>query len=292
MRPDDPLLLTQLTRARLVHLSAALAPFARTEVFLEARPVPLEALALGASRIGGVPDLPPGVPWPSHHWTVAETETWPAYAREELSGARSQGYVTETRGPIGEARVSMPLPFIAQLRLEELGALGVEADLPARGTLWFFASQSTQVDGPLAHANIASAVLYADAAPATLVRTEPPPMPEEDRLAPAALSFQVRIAVDDALEPSTLGLTDDEARRLVELLRRDASAPRHACLHVPDHGAAGSMPPAGWTSLLRVGSDDALELNWGNAAWVDFCIPDDALRERRWDASRAAVWIG
>jgi hypothetical protein len=186
----------------------------------------------------------------------------------------------------------MPLPFVAQLRLEELGALAAEAGLPARGTLWFFASQSTQVAGPLAHANIASAVLFSEVAPETLVRTEPPPMPEEDRLAPAALSFQARVAVDEALVPSTLGLTGDEALRLAGPLRGEEGLPLHACLHGPDRGAAGTLPPEGWTSLLRVGSDDTLAMNWGGDAWVDFCIPDDALRERRWSACRAAVWIG
>jgi hypothetical protein len=59
---------------------------------------PAADLSLGASRIGGVPDLPPSMKWP------------------ELAGS--------------------PFQFVAQIRLDEI--LPPPADLPASGMLWFF----------------------------------------------------------------------------------------------------------------------------------------------------------
>lgn len=67
----------------------------------------MEKLPLGASRIGGLPDLPPGFPWPTS------------------SGKK--------------------LPFIAQFQLSELPASeGIQ--LPRDGHLYFFAEYSDLVD--------------------------------------------------------------------------------------------------------------------------------------------------
>lgn len=76
----------------------ALAPFARSAVYME-----LEEgdCAIGASKMGGVPDLPLGMEWP-------RTED------------------------------GIPLSFIAQINFEEVRPHDKNAELPEKGMLWFF----------------------------------------------------------------------------------------------------------------------------------------------------------
>ncbi|HEY4243858.1 MAG TPA: YwqG family protein [Kofleriaceae bacterium] len=72
----------------------------------------MDSLALGASRFGGIPDLPPGAAWP--------------------------------------ARDDVPMEFVAQVRLADVAPL--DARWPARGSLLFFYnSQHHVTDQGVAH---------------------------------------------------------------------------------------------------------------------------------------------
>lgn len=91
-------LIEALHAAGLGHHVEALAPLVRTSIALQLR----DALEheVGASRIGGIPDLPVDVEWP-----------------RDREG---------------------PLPFIAQLDLAALAPLDLDHLLPPRGSLAFF----------------------------------------------------------------------------------------------------------------------------------------------------------
>src|SRR5215475_10791440 len=98
-----------LAQAGLGELSPRLAAAARHAIILEPGPVEEGADApIGASRLGGMPDLPPEVPWP---WRQALSfEGWnevPQSVRESLH-----------REMAHEAG-SWPLSFIAQIDFAE-----------------------------------------------------------------------------------------------------------------------------------------------------------------------------
>ncbi|HEY7983013.1 MAG TPA: YwqG family protein, partial [Ktedonobacterales bacterium] len=100
---DVPLyaaLAARLRASGLARVMGDVLALARPAVSLGLARVDEGAIAVGASKVGGAADLPPGVAWP------------------------------EWRG--------LPLPFIAQVRLEEVAPLDPEGDLPHHGLLSFF----------------------------------------------------------------------------------------------------------------------------------------------------------
>lgn len=89
-------------------LLGKLEPLIRPSIRLTyADPQP-DVYPVGASRVGGLPDLPPGVEWPH----------WPGRGRNPAS----------------------PLCFLAQINLAEAALFDVEHLLPASGMLYFFAA--------------------------------------------------------------------------------------------------------------------------------------------------------
>jgi hypothetical protein len=241
-----------------------------------------DSFALGQSRIGGAPDLPRGAAWPRHRWPRTETATWPDYAQTELATAIASGVVIEEPD-----HIALALPFVAQLDLAELAPH--QELLPRRGYLWLFADQSTTLGEIGGYPYCASACLYAE--DAELVATEP--VPVSDGALPAfALHFMTERVLPDA---GDLGLAGDDWYRY-EKGRKDLAQPepRHACLIRAQYGSMAFVPPEGHVGLLRVDSDyaDDYTLNWGDAAWITFAIPTDALAAKRFDEVRAFRWIG
>lgn len=103
--------------------------------------VPLDTLALGASRLGGAPDLPPGVSWPQN----------------------------------GE----WPLEMIAQINLAEAAACFRLPDLPNTGWLVFFFNDPgyTPLLRPKPEGYRPWQVMYFEGDAESLVRLEPPDRP-------------------------------------------------------------------------------------------------------------------
>src|ERR1700686_3950837 len=73
---------------------------AKAAIQLKTTPVTESTLAVGASKIGGLPDLPPDLSWPD--WK------------------------------------GVPQSFVAQLRLQDAQPYDTNHILPPRGMLWFF----------------------------------------------------------------------------------------------------------------------------------------------------------
>jgi hypothetical protein len=267
----------RLERARLGHLVDRVLADAWSEVWLTTTPA--ETLALGQSRIGGAPALPRGTAWPRHRWTRAELASWPERARKELDEAIAAGTVVEEG-----KRVALALPFVAQLDLAELAKH--QPLLPRRGHLWLFADQSTHAGELAGYPHCACACFHAE--DAELVTVTPPPVPDE--LPGLAVAFSAARSLPTA---SDLDLRDDEWKRYTKAIKPlEQPMPRHACLSRPDYGSIALVPPEGYTTLLRVDSDYDHGINWGDAAWITFAIPDAALAACRFDEVRAFCWIG
>jgi uncharacterized protein DUF1963 len=187
-------------------------------------PKPVDDLPVGTSRFGGLPDLSPGLAWPR----VADR---------------------------------YPMTFVAQFRLDELGAYDVDRRLPERGLLAFF----VHVDGPLPYSQ--HRVLYIPDA-AKLARAAP----ERASLVTAALRFHTTFEL-----PAPY--TGHEIIVDPGVIPRKAPPPRSQLLGYDHH--RGSDPlPARTSPVFRYDSDNKD---------VAFRIADDDLRTRRFD--RTEIWL-
>jgi hypothetical protein len=119
---------TVLAQARLGEWSPRLAAAARHAIILEPGPIEEGADApIGVSRLGGMPDLPPEVPWP---WRPA----LPSGGWKELPQNLQELLHLEMAH---EAR-SWPLSFIAQIDFAEIHSAGGLEGFPSSGRLLFF----------------------------------------------------------------------------------------------------------------------------------------------------------
>jgi uncharacterized protein YwqG len=137
---------------------------ARPSVRLATHAAPYVESAIGESRIGGVPDVPPGFAWP--RWI-------PATPRQDKFGEPWQ--------PNGPA----PLGFIAQIDLS--AAPHVDDGLPASGWLYFFYDRYCEPWGYDPADRGCCQVIYADVDRGTLRRAEPPSDLDQEHVAEACL---------------------------------------------------------------------------------------------------------
>ena len=275
MTPLTPEFMAALADLGLAEHAARVAPFATPTVALVADDA---APRVGGSRIGGDPDVPEGFVWPCHRWPLAEVAGWPDWAQRDVAAARGQGQVYDD----GDALV-MPLPFVLQLDLASVAPL--EARLPARGLLLFFAAVTTDIEDARYAKRVAAAVVHVDGALA------PRPHPPTSDAPPARAI---------ALTPRRALAWDVPYEQLVELQRElppaayaalVAEAP-HALFPAPRDECVGAMPPPGEVALLRVDEDDRAGWCVGDASWVTFVLDADDLAALRFDRARASVYIG
>lgn len=229
-------------------------------------------LAVGASKLGGQPDMPIGTAWPVK---------------------------------------TLPLGFVGQIRLEDLRAFAAAKALPAAGLLAFFydATQQTFGDDPNGKGNWQ--VLYFPPDAGQLQRTAAPAaMPAGGQYAACALSFaeELTLPVQPELENPHLSWTDAEKTAYEQALP-DFPAPNdHARPHnrllghpntiqddmrmevqVASHGLAGDDPKAAalqpgarnWRLLFQVDSDPNAGMRWASSGMLYYWIEDAALQAQR-----------
>lgn len=231
----------------------------------------LDAMPLGASRLGGVPDLPPGAAWP--------------------------------------ARDGVPMEFLAQLRLADLAAARVDARLPATGSLLFF--YNSQWGTSDLHADAACcAVLHHDGPDDALVRTAPPRVEwksefaEVTQVAPmihglAAAGFVPWEVVPGGASPYIQGALDElwqDFHSEHASALAGATAPFHENYvlgyvdeqdHVGahEHGTADQL-------LLQLDSEDAADLQFGDCNKLFFLLTKDELAARDFSKVRVYSMLG
>jgi Domain of unknown function (DUF1963) len=142
-----------LDQAGLEEWAARLAAAARHTIILETGPVEdgAEAPPLGASRLGGMPDLPCDVPWPWRPAVVDGDGVFPEHAAHPW-----------------------PLSFVAQIDFAEIHRAGELEGFPRVGRLLFFCDPVDYPWGETAEDQTRSHVIFTTEAQGRLVRRMPP----------------------------------------------------------------------------------------------------------------------
>lgn len=273
-----------LIRASGLRISDQLETMIAPSIRLKAYPANEDDLPVGTSKIGGSPDLPPGVPWP------------------EANGSS--------------------LPFVAQINLADVAQYDIEAELPRSGLLSFFFDQDGYFSAGSPERNSCSRVIYSDVAADRLERRAPPGAVASDwRVTPLGISFSREITMpgfetphierlgysyDSIYGPSAEGTRAAEGERVLQLLLEidqllarefQRRGPVHRMLGHPDAIQAGveynwqadyarvvssvgaPTNARDWRLLLQVDSEDE-PMVWGDVGRIYFGIPREALARR------------
>jgi uncharacterized protein YwqG len=273
----------RLIDAGLVRYADGLMGLARTSIRLHASPSAADALQMGATRLGGEPDLPEPMAWPSFH--------------------------------------ERPLSFIAQINLADTAPLDGDRILPDTGLLSFFydAERSPWGFDP-AHSG-GWAVLFTPPGDRLVRRRNPESPSGQGIFMPCALRGEVEVtyAPWESAEVEGLGLTFEERLAYGEAMdKQDGDVMSgeggtiHRLLGHPDPiqgdmqiecqlvtnglncgGAMGDDPRAAalapgavdWRLLLQVDSDDQAGVMWGDVGRLYYWIRKEDLAARAWDAT-------
>lgn len=231
----------------------------------------MEKLAIGASRFGGVPDLPPGVAWP--------------------------------------ARDGVPMEFIAQIRLADVAAAGADERLPAQGNLLFFYNSqwgSSDQDRDAA----CCAVVFHDGPDDALVRTAPPRVEWKSEFASvsqfapflhgiASLTFHKQVMVPGGVspfikEPLRAFWQDFVCEHHAALSGRSGPYHENFLLGYVDEQDYVDAHANGTDDqlLLQVDSEDAAEFQFGDCNKLFFLLRKDELAARDFSKVRVYSLLG
>lgn len=154
---------------------------ARPAIRLLTTPEPDEShIRVGATKIGGRPDLPPDLDWPVRP-PYADAPQRAARYREPVEWAwldeagRADVRAANERRTQAVSR-AMPLGFVAQLDFAELAAAGAtDLDLPSSGHLWLFYDLAETPWGYDPAEREGFAVRFEETGAVDLARRDPPP---------------------------------------------------------------------------------------------------------------------
>lgn len=266
-----------LRKGKLAGRAAAIEPLVLDSIRVRPAPLPRQAQALGASRLGGLPDLPPGLAWP----------------RQE----------------------DIPLSFLAQFDMADLAPFTAARQLPPIGILYFFYDAEDQPWGfDPAHEGGWRVLYCAD--PRTITGRAEAPDGLDTRFEARAVRLSEDSTLPDVWneEMASLKLSQAELDAYLELEETvqpdltEALPTIHRLLGHPDQiqsdmrediqlasrGVyAGDSSQRGdprvpallkgvndWMMLFQIDSDEELGTEWGDAGRVYFWI-------RRQDLARA-----
>lgn len=229
----------------------------------------------GASRLGGVPDLPAGVAWPRRD--VAET----------------------------------PLAFLAQINLAETASADLEKLLPSSGMLYFFADPEEPWGFKPADRDHWQ-VIYAEQVPAAGPTEPPEDLAAENIFHASALAFEAEWTLPPYESPmvEALGLTTEETDAYFEAsgdgtIHRLLGHPQqiqgflpyevamaeqglfHSSAWDSEEGRAARERHREWLLLLQIDSDWDHGMLWGDVGRLYFYMRKEDLAARRFDR----VWL-
>ncbi|HLZ81336.1 MAG TPA: YwqG family protein [Ktedonobacteraceae bacterium] len=251
---------------------------ARPSIRITAEEVDESLMYVGASKLGGVPDLPAGAAWP------------------------------EWKG--------LPQSFIAQIRLDDVSQYDTEKVLPQSGMLWFFYDAQQQTFGEDPADRGGWQVLYSDGDLNALKRASAPAaLPATSQFHACLLSFasELTLSQQPKLEIAKLDWTADEQQKYETLLstfpnQADRATPHHRLLGNPDtiqddmrlqcqlnsHGVSNVDDPRAkelmkgamdWLLLLQVDTDDTIGMRWGNSGMLYYWITLADLKARHFNST-------
>ncbi len=264
----------------LSRVADQLASGLTTSIRLKSEAVTEGKLAVGSSRLGGTPDLAPGMSWPVCN--------------------------------------GVPMAFMAQIRLSEVSAHDPDARLPRSGVLYFFYEAKEQKWGFDPKDRDNWEVLYYDGDLDALQPASPPAnLPKESRFRCCRVSFSTEISVPpyESVTVERLRLSDTESDAYLGLLEAlERREPIHRLLGYPEpiqgdmqqecQLASNGVNTGGvgeddarradlqkgttdWRLLLQIDSDDSLGTMWGDAGRIYFWIREQDLRNREF----TKVWL-
>lgn len=235
-----------------------------------------KTLPVGVSKIGGMPDLPVGMQWPS--WKDA------------------------------------PLSFLVQLNLAELAKFPFADELPKYGLLSFFYAAEEQPWGFDPEHKGGWRVLCIDEQAVNLVRKEPPEnIDEETSYEASAISFSSCWTLPPwgSKICEEMGFSAAKMDSYVDMLEKIQEGPCHQLFGYPAQiqgdmqlecqlvsnglycgDGSGYNDPRrfelqkgveDWVLLLQLGSDEIAEMMWGDCGRLYFWIRRQDLIERRFD---------
>lgn len=264
--------------AGLARIQKDIEHLAQAAIQLSRRATDDTQLPVGASKLGGAPDLPAGAVWPI--WQGAS------------------------------------MSFVAQIQLGDVRPFDAENRLPANGLLLFFYDARQQAYGadPADRGGWQVGMI---ARGQQLQRAAPPAdLAVNSRFTPCALAFARVTTLPQRPEVLLPKLDWTSAERqlyddfVATLLAADPAAPRHQLLGHPDtlqddmhlqcalaaNGVADINDPRAaalaktapeWQLLLQIDSDDAAGMRWGNTGMLYYWIDQAALRRAALDN----VWL-
>jgi uncharacterized protein YwqG len=259
-----------LTQAGLDYLVKQSDLLVRDSIRISTKPVDETKLPPGASKIGGLPDLPVNSIWPQ----------W-------------QG---------------VPQSFIAQIRLEELQTYDTQKLLPPKGLLWFFYAAQQDVYGDDPSNKGAWQVFFTDNTEQLQRLSAPAQLPQEARFKPCSLSYSIELtlAVQPELEILGLQWNNDEQKKYDTVFaafhkQDDTSVSLYRMLGFADvlqddmrvqsqlnsNGIIDWESPKAkklaqqandWQLLLQIDTDEQIGMHWASAGRLYFWIKGSDLR--------------
>lgn len=271
---DRAALAAKLSITGLDQVVHALDLVARDAVRLLPGSVDGAQIAVGASKLGGAPDLAAGTPWPI--WR------------------------------------DLPMSFLAQIRLEDVVVYDHMHLLPPAGLLLFFYDARQQTYGAEPGDRGGWQVLFAASTATLEPATFPAALPDNARFTACPLTFSPVTTLPPAATLARLGVALSTVERdryeqlLADLVHDDSATVRHQLLGHPDqiqddmplqaalvsHGVIDDRTPRGatiaktaqrWQLLLQLDSDDRTGMHWGSAGLLFYWIEQRALHAQHFN---------
>lgn len=247
----------------------------------------MNTLPIGASRIGGIPDVPPGFNWPRYK--------------------------------------DSPLSFIAQIHLAEIPVEMIDLPLPQTGSLIFFYDSQQRTWGFDPEDRGSAAVFFTESPPDALIRTNAPTdTPEMGLFDCCRMEFEPSANLPDAwsihYQPE---LSDSERETLLEYFdwyHSKTDEPNHRigghadCVQNPMElecqlvtnglycgNSTGYQDPRrasleatakDWKLLLQIDSDDEASMMWGDVGMLYFWILEADLRDCKFEHAWLVLQCG
>lgn len=270
-----------------------LAPHLRDSIRLYLTPLHENELKIGQTKIGGRPDLPEGMPWPS------ETKTETVRESKFLFFSKENQQITK-----------VPLSFIAQINFSEVSSLDEEGLLPRAGFLYFFYCTDQQAWGFDPRDKDRFKVIFYEGEADTLHRLAfPEGLEEYYRFKPCGIDAKQEISLPD-YNADIYGMFSDEERdTFFEKIYEDGNM--NKLLGYPNTiqgemklecelvtnglycgGSDGYRDPRAkalepnaihWRLLLQIDSNEECGMMWGDVGRLYYWIKIDDLRNKRFD---------
>lgn len=270
-------------------------PFLRDTIRLYPQANDEDAIAIGQTKIGGRPDLPPDITW------VTETNTVKTNEKKFLIFSNKK-----------EETVTKPLSFIAQINLTETAPFDKEGLLPKTGLLYFFYSAEQEAWGFDYKDKNKFKVIHWDADFAELKRSEfPTDLPAYSRFKACSVNIQSEVSLP-AYEHSVYEtFTEEETDKYWEEVYHEGYMNKLLGYSDPIQGEmelecelvtnglycgdpSGFNDPRAkaleanaknWRLLLQIDSNEENDMMWGDSGRLYFWIRKDDLMNKHFDKS-------